>query len=313
MTREDVGVKASEREIDLMLDMMQTVGMKKQPTDFQHSVLGGIPREVVENREYITRFLLLTAILDQQAKSPSARRTARFIYEKFGESLFNAPQEVMLNFESLTPLKNIYKTQVAFTAIPRFGFVTLRVGGFLIYEMKLNREGRMLCRELSNCESPKEACEYLYSSELLKSILREKALRMYSSWVGHPDLGIDISEGWWNRLDFPMIVNGHVGRVFSRTGIVREVLREYRRPDIIEAKNMRSSIEKIVTSKGYDCVMVDYGAFTIGFNCCTNRSEDAACSECPRRFFCEIKDEIGCEGRCILSDYCKKNLRWRAY
>ena len=43
-----------------------------------------------------------------------------------------------------------------------------------------------------------------------------------------------------------MIVDGHVGKVFCRTGMLEEVLYEKRRPYIIQASKMRPWIEEIV-------------------------------------------------------------------
>jgi hypothetical protein len=215
------------------------------------------------------------------------------------------------------PLKNEYKISPAIgRVLPRFGWFVLRVGGFLIYEMMLNE--KMLSEELGKCRSPKDAINFLHSNPVVESILRDKAARMYISWVGHPNLGIDVSSGAWNRASFEMPIDGHVGKVFSRTGMVNKVIHERKegkgpRWNIIVAAKMRPLIQEVTNKYSDDPIMVDHGAFRIGINCCTDKIEFVSCDSCTREDICEIKDKIGCGGRCILADFCKRNLTWRAY
>ena len=316
MTRSPVGREAPSTEIHSMIHVLERVGRVLEPVDLK-STVAGLPDEVVGNKEKISRFLLLSAILDQQAESPTARKTAIQIHAIFGDDLFYAPRTVMLNFQKLVPLKTDYKISPAIgRVLPRFGWIVLRVGAFLIYEMTL--DNRKLSEELGRCETPRDALDFLYSSPVLESILRDKAVKMYISWVGHPDLGIDVSDGRWRKADFEMPVDGHVGKIFSRTGMVKEITHEAKkgksaRWNIISASQMRPFIQTVVNENSGDCTMVDHGAFRLGINCCPDNLQGMACDSCPRTGTCMIKDEIDCPGVCLLSDSCKRNITWRAY
>ena len=311
-----MGREAASTEVDSMIHILERVGRVLEPADLK-STITGLPDEVVGDKEKISRFLLLTAILDQQAESPTARKTAIQIHGIFGDDLFYAPRIVMLNFQKLVPLKTDYKISPAIgRVLPRFGWIVLRVGAFLIYEMSMNN--RKLSEELGRYETPKDALNFLYSNPVIESILRDKAVRMYVSWVGHPELGINVSNGKWRKADFEMPVDGHVGKIFSRTGMVKEIIHEAKKDktarwNIISASEMRSSIQAVANEHSEDCIMVDHGAFRLGINCCPDNLQGIACDSCPRTATCMIKDEIDCPGRCLLSDSCKKNLTWRAY
>jgi len=299
----DVGQKATEDEIIGLLSIMEDIGKEKQPQEFKGTILKELPIDILNNKEYLVRYLLLVAILDQQAESPTARKAAKFIYDTYKRTLFDDPVQVMLNFEKLVPLdaKKIYViSPVTGRATTRFGWISFRVGGFLIYELNLNNQGILLHKELSKCQSPEEAVSFLYRSKLIEGLIRGKAVRMYVSWIGHPDMGIDISSGRWKRSEYYMPVNGHVGKVFSRTGILKvtnvETLKEGdARKDIIQATQLRDTIQEIVSSRGFDCIRVDHGAFHIGFNYCHENPVEAKCSICP------------------LTSLCKRNMRWHAY
>jgi len=316
LTRSPVGREAPQTEINSAIHVLERVGHVLEPADLNKTI-AGLPSEVAADKERISRFLLLSAILDQQAESPTARKTAIEIHGIFGDDLFYAPRTVMLNFQKLVPLKADYKISPSIgRVLPRFGWIVLRVGAFLIYEMTLNN--RKLSEELRRCETPTDALHFLYSSPVLESILRDKAVKMYISWVGHPDLGIDVSNGRWRKNDFEMPVDGHVGKIFSRTGMVKEIIHEAKkgkdaRWNIISASQMRPSIQTVVNEHSGDCIMVDHGAFRLGINCCPDNLQGIACDSCPRTGTCMIKDEIDCSGVCLLSDFCKRNLTWRAY
>lgn len=55
-----------------------------------------------------------------------------------------------------------------------------------------------------------------------------------------------------------MVVDGHVGKVFCRTGAVKTVVYESKSPFIIMAKDMRSSIEVLVKKrrKSFPCSLM---------------------------------------------------------
>ena len=155
LTTSPVGIEASEKEIGSMISVLKNVGKVLEPLDLKVS-LNGLPEEVIFDKEKITRFLLLAAFLDQQAESPTARRTAVSIYNTFGDDLFFKPQSVLLRMGKLVPLKGGYKISPAIgRVLPRFGWIVLRVGGFLIYEMMLG--DKRLSEELGRRDTPTDA------------------------------------------------------------------------------------------------------------------------------------------------------------
>jgi len=316
LTKSHVGKEASSFEKAQMAKILEHVGKALQPLELAH-IVNNLPKELLSDKEKLTRFLLLTAFLDQQAESPSARKTAIDIYKIFGDDLFFKPQSCIVKLDRLVPLKEKYKVSPAIgRVLPRFGWFVLRVGGFLIYEMMLDKTS--LSKKLGQCKTPRDANAFLQTNPVVESILREKATRMYVSWIGHPDLGIDVSNGKWNKSFFEMPVDGHVGKIFSRAGLVSEVIHEGKkgsgsRWNVIVASKMRPSIQEATNQHGEDCIMVDHGAFQIGINCCPDNLEGIACDSCPRASFCQIKAKIGCKGYCMLRDYCKRNVTWRAY
>jgi hypothetical protein len=311
-----VGKEASDSEKAHLIKILWNVGRVLQPLEI-NQIINSLPKELVADKEKLIRFLLLTAFLDQQADSPSARSTAIKIHQIFGDELFSKPQECLIQINKLATIKDEYKISPAIgRVLPRFGWFILRVGGFLTYQMMLNKS--RLSEKFAGCKTPKEAIMLLQSNPLVESILREKAVRMYISWIGHPDLGIDVSNGKWHKSLFEMPVDGHVGKIFSRTGLVSEVVHEGKqhsggRWNIIVASKMRVPIQEVTNQYSEDCIMVDHGAFQIGINCCPDNLVGIACDVCPRSSVCQIKSKIGCKGYYMLHDFCKRNLVWRAY
>ena len=315
MAKSHVGIEASENEIEAMLSILESVGKILQPMELKE-IISQLPTELVSDQEKLIRFLLLVAFLDQQAESPSARMTAIRIYKIFGDDLFDKPKKSLAHLNELYTLKNDYKIYPAIgRVLPRFGWFVLRVGGFLVYELMLNEN--MLSDKLRECSTPTEAINFLYSNPIVESILRDKAARMYISWVGHPDLGIDISDGAWDKSLFLMPVDGHVGKIFSRTGMIKTVIHERRkgkspRWNIIIASQMRPIIQEIVNAYNRDPIMVEHGAFQVGYNCCPDNLEGICCDFCSK-ISCKVREKLNYPKRCVLSDYCKRNLTWRAY
>jgi hypothetical protein len=114
-----------------------------------------------------------------------------------------------------------------------------------------------------------------------------------------------------------MPVDGHVGKVFSRTGMVKEVIHERKegkgaRWNVIVASKMRPSIQQVVGKYGKDPIMVDHGAFQVGINCCPDILEGICCDSCSK-LSCKVREQLNYPRRCVLSEYCKRNLTWRAF
>lgn len=317
MSKSPVGKVSSPKETRKILEILEGIGRILQPLTLKR-LTDCFPDRIRSDKEKVTRPLLLVALLDQQAESPTALKMAQRVYKTFGEELFSRPARALVNLDRLGAFQDEYKISPAIgRVLPRFAWILLRVGAFLIYELTLDNDGKRLSDELSKCASPVEASDLLEGNIVLNAVLREKARLMFLSWVGHPGLGIDISRGKWRENEFLMPVDGHVGKVFCRSGVINEVVREGKphrgaRWNIIQASNMRPSIQAVVQEHHKDCIYVDHGAFQIGFNCCPDNLTGIACDSC-QNISCEIAEVISCGGQCPLSGYCKRNTMWRAY
>lgn len=120
-----------------------------------------------------------------------------------------------------------------------------------------------------------------------------KACRMFVNWVVFL-----FRETWKQKIakmeETLMIVDGHVGKVFCRTGLLDEVMYEKRRPYIIQASKMRTQIEEIVSNFGKIPFYVDTGAFYF--------FEDGYCTEL----------NPNCKN-CPVGKICKKYVKWTGY
>ncbi len=91
-----------------------------------------------------------------------------------------------------------------------------------------------------------------------------------------------------------MVVDGHVAKVFCRTGLLKEVLYEHSRPYIIRASKMRARIEEVVSCARRIPFYVDNGAFYLFEDSfCTDLAPD--CQNCP------------------IGRICKRYTKWTAY
>jgi hypothetical protein len=120
-----------------------------------------------------------------------------------------------------------------------------------------------------------------------------KACRMFVNWTVFL-----FNEIWKLKIakmeETLMIVDGHVAKVFCRSGLLEKVLYEKSRPYIIQASKMRPEVEEIVSRTGKIPFYVDNGAFYLledGF--CTELKPN--CRDCP------------------IGGLCKKYKKWTAY
>lgn len=99
------------------------VGKVLQPLELAH-IINNLPKKLVLDKEKLTRFLLLTAFLDQQAESPSARKTAIAIYNVFGDDLFFKPHHYLIQIDRPAALKEGYEiSPIISRVLPRFGWL----------------------------------------------------------------------------------------------------------------------------------------------------------------------------------------------
>jgi hypothetical protein len=258
-----------------------------------------------EEREKILRYLLLRALINQQARFEKVRELSIKLVEEFSDYLIFEPYKI-----SELKLFEIFKTSAGskgsllykvgslggIKPISLFAYRFKAYEGFIKWLNENNTSFYDLAKnKLVNGKSV-DLFKFLNDHPILYSGWvgsDSKACRMLTNWIIFL-----FSEIWKEKFvkmkDTLMIVDGHVGKVFCRTGLLSEILYERNRPYIIQASKMRLRIEKIVYDFGKIPFYVDNGAFYIfeeGF--CTDISPN--CKICP------------------ISKLCRKYTKWTAY
>ena len=262
------------------------------------------PIPKVSSLETKLRYLLLWSMINQRTEAQIAGKITFQLYQKFGEQLFFEPLDVLKNFDEVTKIFHECKYQVRFAYLDRDTVATLLVGSFLCFMIKINdnKENLLYVAE----EGPKHLIEYLRGQKLL-SPLGEKATRMYVSFIGHPKLAL--TEIKYDKRTLFVFVDGTVGKVFARTGLVERVPRY--RGNQVYATKMRQHIDKLIQDLEIeDPMMVDGGAYALGQFCCDDIKP--MCTSCRRNEKCIIQKL--CEKKCPLNDLgCLKKIKWMAY
>lgn len=268
-----------------LLEMLEEIGRRRLKDDLYNSLLYILSTEDLNDKEFLSRYLLLAAILDQQAESDSARRLALEIYRGYGRDFFLHPQRYIADFDPIMNLAiNLYQPKTRVLRIKKEGMVLLRLGGFLLAMLSIERRYGGSINYLKRSGSPKELLQAILNNPYLSGLLYEKAARMYVGWISHPKLYIALF-GNISPSSIPMVINGHVCKVLSRAGFLDYVLVESDRP-IVKAEDERNRIEMLVHSiyPHGDPFMIDYGAFYIGINYCGE--ENPQCGKCPINSIC---------------------------
>jgi len=246
-------------------------------------------------QEKVLRYLLLRVLINQQAKFEKVREMSTRISENFADLVLFEPSRI-----SESQLFNLFKE----IAGPR-GSLLYKVGAlggikpislftyrFKAYEAFI----KWLAKNNKNfhdviIEQLQDNAHNLFYFLNTHPVLEPgwvgndpKACRMFVNWV------IFLLKEVWRSYEFElartlMIVDGHVGKVFCRTGLLNQVFYEQKRPYIIQASKMRAQIEEIVAEAGKIPFYVDNGAFYLfedGF--CTDLNPN--CNQCPIRNMC---------------------------
>jgi hypothetical protein len=74
-----------------LLDMLEKIGSRNIAEDLKKTLLDILSHELLNNKEFLVRYFLLAAILDQQAESESARQTVKRIFQNYGYEFFMKP------------------------------------------------------------------------------------------------------------------------------------------------------------------------------------------------------------------------------
>jgi len=299
----------SDKEKEKLLDILEKEGRKKWLKRWKDHI--AIPRNLdvfsknKEDQEKILRYLLLRVLINQQARFDKVREISTKISEKFTEVLLLEPYKIS-EIELFKVFRNVagekgsllYRVGVlgGIKPISLFSYRFKAFEGFIrwLNENKLKFVD-IVKRQLEKSK-PIGLFNFFNTHPILESGWvgnDPKACRMLVNWIVFL-----FNEIWKQKIakmeETLMIVDGHVGKVFCRSGLLEEVLYEKRRPYIIQASKMRPLIEEIVLRFKKIPFYVDNGAFYL--------FEDGYCTDLRPK----------CE-KCVISKICKKYLKWTAY
>ncbi len=270
-----------------LLKNLEKIGFKHLKNDLYNTLLSNLPSNLLSDKEFLARYLLLAAILDQQAESNTAKITILEIYKKSNGDFFFNPRRYVSKFDSiLLVAANLYRPKMRVLRVSKEGIILWRIGGYIITIENIISKYGSLIGYLAGFKNPRDMFNGLRANPFISGLLYEKATRLYVGWVSHPNLFVDISSNKWSPSDIPMVINGHVCKVLARTGFLRDVLVE-KDTLIVQASNERKRIEREVVTlyPGGDYFSIDYGCFYIGINYCFEREPN--CRECPLRNLCK--------------------------
>lgn len=285
----------------LILSMLSEIGEVAFESR-REEMIPSVPE--IESLESKLRYLLLWSMINQRTEAKIAGETTYRLYKKFGEKLFYNPINVIENFYGVTKTFQETRYPVRFAYLARDAIATLLVGSFLCFMIKLSKKQDGLKNKAK--EGPRALANFLRKETLL-SPMGEKATRMYVSFIGHPK--INLTSIRYDKKELFVFVDGTVGKVFARTGLIEKVKR-YRGNQVYAIK-MRPDIDKLIQIlKVDDPMMVDGGAYALGQFCCTDTNP--SCESCQSKQKCIVQRV--CLGKCPMSDLgCQKQVKWMAY
>ena len=222
-----------------------------------------------EERELILRYLLMRVALNQQGNSLKIRQFASELVEKLGKEFLIRPLEFLSDpkvYDEILSIAQKYggsKGSDLYSpgrlgGIKPFYITISRLSLFALFIRFLARQKTSLIKLLKGIIKSEESV-----LQLNNWLMNERCINL--AWVGRDPKASRMLTDWiifiWARIwkEAPlisphlmqktiMIVDGHVGKVFSRTGILKKVVYESKRPYIIEASKMRPWIEEIVNA-----------------------------------------------------------------
>ncbi len=258
-----------------------------------------------EDQEKVLRYLLFRVLINQQARSDVVREVSIAIPEEFTDVLLFEPSSISELalfdvFRSVAGRKGALLYRVgSLGGIKPLSLFTYRFKAYEGFIKWLNANYQSfyeLISEQFNRKKPVELFDFLNAHPILEAGWvgnDPKACRMYVNWMVFL-----FSEVWEQELlnlrDTLMVVDGHVGKVFCRSGLLNQVMYERKNLYIIQASKMRHWIEEIVWQSGCVPFYVDNGAFYLfedGF--CTDLSPQ--CEHCP------------------INPHCMRYTKWTAY
>jgi len=298
-----------DKEKDKLLMILEEHGRTKWEERWKEHMafpahLNPISRERNE-QEKVLRYLLLRVLINQQAKFEKVREISIKISEEFTDVLLFEPYiipewELFEIFKDVAGEKGSLLYRVgALGGIKPISLFAYRFKAYEGFIKWLNRTKQtffaLIVNQLQN-KKPFNLFEFLRTHPVLEAGWvgnDPKACRMFVNWVIFL-----FNKVWEQELskmeDTFMIVDGHVGKVFCRSGLLGEVFYEKSRPYIIQASKMRILIEEMVAASRRVPFYVDNGAFYL--------FEDGFCLD--------LKPD--CQN-CLINKICKKHKKWTAY
>jgi len=250
------------------------------------------------NRELVIRYLLFRALINQQANVEKARELPVQLYEAFGDEILVKPWnidfiEVLGVFKMVGGPTGSKVYKVGFLGgIKPTSLFTYRFTAYMQFIRKLEKANLQLENIITSVSSVRELYDKLKDDEILNIGWvgnDPKACRMFVDWVTYFYTQIWKIKTNLSLRNTLMLIDGHSGKVFARTGFISKVYYEKRRPYIIEASKMRKNIEDEVIK--YQEILdiipfyVDNGAFYLYLNgYCLEESPQ--CIKCPIRNLC---------------------------
>lgn len=298
----------SDKEKDKLLSILEKQGQTKWLNRWEtHMAFPSNLNPLSKNKneqEKVLRYLLLRVLINQQARFEKVREMSIRISEEFTDILLFQPYEISESelfkvFKDIAGEKGSLLYRVgALGGIKPISLFTYRFKTYEGFIRWLNENNQNLMDIMIKLlkKKPLNLFEFLNTHPVLEAGWvgnDPKACRMYVNWIVFL-----FNEIWDLKVtkmeDTLMIVDGHVGKVFCRSGLLEKVLYEKSRPYIIQASKMRPWVEEIVYNSGRAPFYVDNGAFYLfedGF--CTDL--DPKCQNCP------------------IEKMCKKYIKWTAY
>jgi len=299
----------SDKEKKKLLDILESSGREKWLRRWkQHMAIPSnldVLSKDENEQEKVLRYLLLRVLINQQARFEKVREMSIRISEEFTDVLLFEPfkiseSELFKVFKDVAGEKgsSLYRVGLlgGIKPVSLFSYRFKAYEGFIRWLNENNLDFIDVIIEHLRSGKPIALFNFLNTHPVLESGWvgnDPKACRMFVNWV------VFLFNEIWNQKvarmeETLMIVDGHVGKVFCRTGLLDEVMYEKKRPYIIQASKMRPWIEEIVLKFNKIPFYVDNGAFYLfedGY--CTELNPD--CKKCP------------------VNKLCKKYLKWTAY
>jgi len=268
--------RLSDSQIEELLYFLEAYGKERWFKKWQTHMaipnnLDPISRDRLE-REKVSRYLLLRVLINQQARFEKVREMSIKISEEFTDILLFEPfkiseSELFKVFKNVAGEKGSLLYRVGalggIKPISLFSYRFKAYEGFIRWLKENELDFIEIIEESLKKDKSKGLFKFLNNHPILEAGWvgnDPKACRMFVNWIIF--LFVEIWEYKVVEMeDTLMIVDGHVGKIFSRAGLLKEVLYEKRRPYIIQANKMRSKVEEIVKQFERIPFYVDNGAF----------------------------------------------------